>query len=55
MNPLSGNFANGVVYYTIVFKISALYFFGPNTGDCLFRKSEPQSYNHNVVEGPWFL
>ena len=28
MNPPGGNFVNGVVWYTVVFKVSAFYFLG---------------------------
>ena len=39
MSPPGFNFADGDVWYAIVFKVSTLYFFGPKTGDqnCLFR------------------
>ena len=35
MNPACGNFANDAVRYTIVFKVSAFYSFGPKTRDRL--------------------
>ena len=39
MKPIAENFANGAVWYTIVFKVSEFYFVYIKTGDrnCRFR------------------
>ena len=55
MNQPGGYFANGVVWYTIVFQISAFHFFTKNWSSKLSVSKILSSVQITItVEEPWF-
>ena len=56
MNAQRGNFANNAVWYTIVFKISALHFFGQKLSDVTtWWKIQSSILITIIVEKSWIL